>query len=73
MRALAPGRGPASVCRLVLARRATSLAVKEAVEAEAHLDLGLTVHAEFFARAIGFRLLALGADDAAYAWFGGHD
>ncbi len=73
MRALAPGRETASVCRFVLARRAASFTVKEAVEAESHLELGLAVHAEFFARAIGFRLLALGTDDAAWAWFGGHD
>ena len=40
--------------------------------APAHFELGLAVHAVFFAPATRFRPLALGADDAAYPWSRGH-
>lgn len=55
----------ASVSRFVVAGAAAGFAVHEAVGAEAHVQLGLTEHAVFFAPATCFRLLALGADDAA--------
>ena len=61
-----------SVCRFVVAGGAAGFAVHEAVGAEAHVELGLAVHAEFVAPATLFRALALGADDAAYAWSRGH-
>ena len=66
------GREPVSVCRFVIAGLAAGFAVHEAVGAEADVELGLAVHAELFAPAIRFRALALGADDAAYAWSRGH-
>ena len=61
-----------SVCRFVVAGLAAGFAVIEAVNAEAHVELGLAVHAIFFASATRFRPLALGADDAAYPWSRGH-
>ncbi len=66
-------RTAASVRRLVLAGLTAGLAVHQAVGAEAHIELGLAVDAEFVARASGFELLALGANDAADAWFSGHE
>ena len=54
-----------SICRFVLAGRAAGLTVHQAVGAQAHCELGLAQHAEFFAPATRFRLFALGADDAA--------
>jgi len=61
-----------SVCRFIVAGAAAGFAVKEAVGAEAHGEFGLAEHAVFFAPATRFRPLALGADDSAHAWFGGH-
>jgi hypothetical protein len=61
-----------SVRRFVVAGAAAGIAVKEAVDAEAHGELGLAEHTEFVTPATGFRLLTLGADDAAYTWFRGH-
>ena len=62
----------ASVCQLVVAGGAAGFAVIQAVGAETHFELGLTVDTIFFAPATRFRPLALGADDAAYAWYRGH-
>jgi len=69
---LSPSSFAASVRRFVVAGTAAGCAVKEAVGAEAHVDLGLAEHAVFFATAVRFRPLTLGADDAAYAWFRRH-
>lgn len=54
-----------SVRQFVVAGDAAGFAVHEAVGAEAHFELGVAVHAEFFAPATRFRPLALDADDAA--------
>jgi hypothetical protein len=61
-----------SVCRFVVAGGAAGSAVHEAVGAQTHVELGLAEHAVFLTPATRFRPLALGADDAAYAWFGRH-
>jgi hypothetical protein len=72
-RAIRPGKSSeGSVCRFVVAGVAAGSAVHEAVGAQTHVELGLAEHTEFFTPATGFRLLTLGADDAAYTWFRGH-
>ena len=53
------------VGNLVVAGGAAGFAVHEAIGAEAYLELGLAQHTVFFAPAMLFHLLALGADDAA--------
>ncbi len=58
-----------SVRRLVPASSAAGVAVIQAVDAEAHGELGLAIYAEFFAHAARFKAFALGADDRAEAWF----
>ena len=62
-----------SVRRLVVAGSAAGLAVHEPVDAEAYVELRLTKHTKFFAPAIRFKALTLGANNAAYARFRGHD
>lgn len=57
----------------VVAGGAAGFAVKETIDAKVNVELRLAEHAEFFAPATRFRPLALGADGAAGAWFGGHD
>ena len=66
------GRGVGLVCQFVLAGGAAGFAVHKAVGAEAHFELRLAVHAEFFALATRFRPLALGANDVANARFRRH-
>jgi hypothetical protein len=61
-----------SVRQFVVTRFATAFAIHQAVGAEAHLELRLAIHAEFFAIAARFRLLALSANDAADSWLSGH-
>ena len=58
-------RSPTSVRGLVLASRAAGLTVHQAVGAETHVDLRLAENAKLFAPALGFRLLALDANDSA--------
>jgi len=58
--------------RFVVTGLAAGSAVHEAVDAQAHVELGLAERAVFLAPATRFRPLALGADDSAYAWFRGH-
>src|SRR5271156_2881953 len=62
----------ASVRRFVVAGSPASFAVHEAVGAEVNVELGLAVHAEFFAPATRLRSLALGTDDTAYTRLRGH-
>jgi hypothetical protein len=67
------GKAPTVLIRrLVVAGSAASLAVHKPVDAEAHVELRLTKHTEFFAPAIRFKTLTLGANDAAYTRFSGH-
>jgi hypothetical protein len=54
-----------SVRRFVIAGRAAGLAVHQAVGAETHVDLRLAEYAKLVARALGFELFALGANDLA--------
>ena len=61
-----------SVCRFVIAGVAAGVAVKEAVGAEAHFELGLAECAVFLTPTARFGPLALGADDSANAGFGRH-
>jgi len=61
-----------SVRQFVIAGRAAGFAVKQAVDAEAYVQLRLAQDAEFFAPATRLRLFALSADDAAYTRLRGH-
>ena len=61
-----------SVRRFVVAGGAARPAVKEAVGAEAHFELGLAECAVFLTPTARFGPLALGADDSANAGFGRH-
>ena len=54
-------------CQFVIAGAAATFAVKQSVDAEAHIELGLAIHAEFFAVAALFGPFALGANDATYS------
>jgi hypothetical protein len=60
------------VRRFVVAGEAAGFAVHQAVGAETDVELRLAEDAELLARAALFLLPALGADDAAEAWFRGH-
>lgn len=63
---------PASVHRLVLARRPAGFAVHQAIGAQADIQLRLAENAEFLAPAARFGLLALRAQDAPRARFRRH-
>ncbi len=62
----------ALIHRLVVAGRAAGFTVQQAVGAEANVDLRLTQHAVFLARAVLFRLLALRTADFAGGGFRRH-
>ena len=61
--------GTVSVRRFVAAGGTAGFAIVQAIDTEAHVELRLAIHTEFFAHAARFKAFALGAHDLAEAWF----